>query len=105
MSLLLVKEVIMPTKYSDFADIFSEKSANVHSKQIGVNEHAIKLENNKQPLYRPIHSLGPVDLKTLKIYIKTNLANGFIRASKLPESAPILFIHKPNSSLYLCVNY
>ena len=43
-----------------------------------INEYAIKLEEDKQPLFRLIYSLGPVELKTLKIYIKTNLANSFI---------------------------
>ena len=103
MALLLAKEVTVPAKYSDFADVFLEKSANLPSKQTGVNKHAIKLEESKQPSYRPIYSLGLVELNTLKIYIKTNLANGFIRTLKLPASAPILFVHKPNGSFCLCV--
>ena len=44
-------------------------------------------------------------LKTLKAYIKTNLANGFIRSSKSPTGAPILFDQKSNNSLRLYVNY
>ena len=35
-----------------------------------INKHAIKLEKSKQSLYGPIYSLGPVELKTLKIYRK-----------------------------------
>ena len=56
----------------------------------GMNEHAIKLEKGKQPPFGPIYSPGPVELETLKIYIKTNLANGFIRPSKSPTGAPTL---------------
>ena len=41
----------------------------------------------------------------LKTYIKTNLANGFIRLSKSPARAPIFFDRKPNRSLRLCVDY
>ena len=41
----------------------------------------------------------------LKTYIKTNLANGFIRPSKSPAGAPILFDKKPDGSLRLCVDY
>ena len=70
-----------------------------------MNEHAIKLKEGKQPLFVPIYSLGPVALETLKTYIETNLANGFIRPSKSPARALILFDKKPNKSLYLCVNY
>ena len=41
----------------------------------------------------------------LKIYIQTNLANGFIRPSRLPANAPILFICKKDGSFWLCVDY
>ena len=70
-----------------------------------MNEHAIKLEKGKQPLFGPIYSLGPVELEMLKTYIKTNLANGFIRPSKFPAGAPILFDRKPDGSFRLCVDY
>ena len=36
--------------------------------------------------------------------MKTNLANGFIKASKLLTGVPILFFYKLNSSLRLCVD-
>ena len=105
MVLVLVKEVIVPDNYSDFADVFLEKLANVLLKRIGVNKHAIKLEEGKQPSYMPIYSLGPVEFKTLKIYIKIILGNGFIRASKIPAGTPILFVCKADGSLWLYVNY
>ena len=80
MALLLAKKVTVPAKYTDFADVFSNESANILPEQIGVNEHAIKLEEGKQPSYELIYNLEPIELKTLKTYIKTNLANGFICA-------------------------
>ena len=101
----MTKEVTMPTKYLDFADVFLEKLANILSKRTGENEHAIELQKGKQPPYGPIYSLGPIEFKTLKTYIETNLANGFIQASKSPASSPILFICKSNNSLCMCVNY
>ena len=70
-----------------------------------MNEHAIKLEEGKQPPFSPIYSLGPVELKTLKTYIKINLANGFIWPFKSPAGALILFDRKPDRSLRLCVDY
>lgn len=103
--LFLAKEVTIPAKYLDFADVFSKKSAEVMPERIGFNKHTIKLEEGKQPLYAPIYSLGLVELKTLKIYIETNLANGYIKASKSLTSALILFVHKPNNSLCLYINY
>ena len=105
LALLLIKEVIMPTEYSDFADVFSEKLANVLLERTGANDHAIELEKGKQSPYGLIYSLDPVELKTLKAYLKTKLANGFIWILKLPANAPILFVRKPDNSLHLCVDY
>ena len=39
-------------------------------KLAGINHQAIDLIENKQTLYSPIYSLGPVELETLKTYIK-----------------------------------
>ena len=71
----------------------------------GMNEHAIELEEAKQSPFEPFYSLGSVELETLKTYIKTNLANGFICPSKSPVGAPILFDRKPDGSFRLCVDY
>lgn len=70
-----------------------------------IKEYAIDLELNKQPSYKSIYNLGPVELKTLKTYIEINLANKFIQPFKFPIETPILFIKKPNESLRLYVNY
>ena len=105
LALLLTKEVTVQTEYPDFANVFIEKSANILSERTGVNKQAIELAKGKQPLYRPIYNLGSVEFKSLKTYIKNNLANGFIRASKSPAGALILFVQKPSGSFRLCVNY
>ena len=105
MTLLLAKNVTFLDKYSDLANVLLEKSANVLTKQTKVNKYTIKLEKGKQPPYGPIYSLESVVLKTLKTYIKTILANAFIRALKSLAGAPIRFIRKPNGSFCLYVNY
>ena len=93
------------TEYFDYSNVFSAKNAVKLLENTQMNEHAIKLEEDKQPLFRPIYSLGPVLLETLKIYIETNLANGFICLSKSPTEALILFDKKLDRSLRLCVDY
>ena len=70
-----------------------------------LNRHAIKLEYDKQPLYGPFYSLGPVKLETLKTHIKIHLKTGFIQPSKSLAGAPILFNKKFDNSFRLCVNY
>ena len=64
-ALVLAEKVIVPAKYSDFANVFLEKSANVFPEQTEANEHAIKLEEGKQLPYGPIDCLGLVEFKTL----------------------------------------
>ncbi len=102
---LLTEEVTILAKYLDYTDVFLKDSAAELLKQTDLNEHAIDLIESKQPLYRFIYSLGPVELKILKTYIETNLANSFIRPFKSPAEAPIFFVKKPDGSLRLCVNY
>ena len=92
-------------KYVDYADIFLFDLAIKLSKNIGIIEYAIKLQNNNQPPYRPIYNLGPVEQETLKTYIKTHLKTGFIQPSKSPVDALILFDKKADVSLWLCVDY
>ena len=92
-------------KYSDYSDVFLTENTAELPENTGMNEHAIKLEEGKQPSFGLIYSLGPVELETLKTYIETNLANGFIRLFKSPAGAPILFDRKLNGSLRLYVDY
>ena len=95
----------VPAEYSDYSNVFSAENAAELPENTGMNEHAIKLEEGKQPPFGPIYSLGPVELETLKTYIETNLANGFIRPSKSPAGALIFFDRKPDGSLRLCMDY
>ena len=102
---LVSEEAKIPVEYSDFSDVFSPDSAVEIPEHTGINDHPIDLVDGKQPPYGPIYSLGPVELETLKTYIETNLASGFIRPSQSPAGAPILFIRKKDGSIRLCVDY
>ena len=95
----------VPVEYSDYCNVFSAENAAELPENTGMNEHAIELEKGKKLPFGSIYSLGLVELETLKTYIETNLVNGFIRPSKSPAGAPILFNRKPDRSLRLCVNY
>ena len=93
-ALLVAEEVKIPTKYSDFSNVFLKEKALILLKVTELNQHAIKLQEGQQSSYGLIYNLGPIELKMLKTYIKTNLANGFIWPSKLPADALILFVRK-----------
>ena len=92
-------------EYFDYSNVFSAKNTVELPENAGINEHAIELKKGKQSPFGPIYSLGPVELETLKTYIKTNLVNGFIWPSKSPTGASILFDKKPDKSLRFCVDY
>lgn len=56
-----------------------------------INDHTIDLEASKH-LPKTIYGLGPLELGTLKIYIKINLVHWFVRLFKSPTRTPILFM-------------
>ena len=76
--LLLIKNMKILIKYLDFLEVFSKKKALVLPKMIKLNQYIVKLEKDKQLFSKLIYSLSLIKLKMFKIYIKINLANGFI---------------------------
>ena len=106
-SSLITKEAPIKvfTKYSNFADVFTLDLAFELPKYTRINDHNIELVNGQQLPYESIYSLEPVELETLKAYIKINLVNGFIKPSMSPASAQIFFDQKSNGFLLLCVDY
>lgn len=85
--------------------MFSKKLAKILPKQTNINKYSIKLENNKQLLYKQIHSLGPMKLEIFKTYLENNLANNFIQLFKFPVDASSLFFQRINNISFLCVDY
>ena len=104
---LITKEAVtkVSDKYINLVDVFSPDLASELPKYTEINDHAIELVNCQQPPYKPIYSLGLVEMETLKAYIEINLANRFIRSSKSPADSLILFDWKSDSFFWLCVNY
>lgn len=72
---------------------------------ISMIKYVIKLIEDKKLSCKPIYALSPMELGTLKIYIKTYLKTGFIWPSKSSASVPIFFDKKLDGSFCLCVNY
>lgn len=75
------------------------------SKNISINEYAIKLVERKQPFYGLIYALSPVKFENLKPYIKTYQKTWFICLSKSSVGRPILYNKKPIDSFCVCINY
>ncbi len=58
----------------------------------GMIEHGIELVEGKQPRYGPIYTLSPVELETLKTYIKTHLKIDLFDLLSLLLEPPTFFI-------------
>ena len=94
----------IPAKYSEFVEAFSKTKADTLAPHRSI-DHAIDLEPGCKIPYGRIYNLSDAERKTLKAYIETNLANGFIQRSSSPAAAPILCAKKKDGGLRLCVDY
>jgi len=63
-----------------------------------VNDISIDLIPGGQLYYGPIYSLTVEEMKALREYLKENLHKGFIRKSRSPAGAPVLFVRKHDGS-------
>ena len=95
----------VPLEYSDYSNIFSVKNVIELLKNIGINEHAIKPEENKQSLFDLIYSLRPVELKILKPILKLIWLTALFSLLNLLLEHLFFFNRKSNKSLCFCVNY
>lgn len=64
--------VTIAAEYSNFVDIFSKKSVTILSEYTEINIFAIDLKQYKQAPYGYIYTIGPVERRILKRYIKIN---------------------------------
>ena len=67
--------------------------------------HVIDLKEGIRLPYGPIYALSERELRILRDYFTKKEAINWIRHSKLPAKAFILFVSKPDGSLRLCVDY
>jgi len=90
--------------YRDLKVVFEKKEA---EKLPPHREYDISIEliPGGQLYFGPIYSLTVAELKALREYIDENMKKKFIRKSKSPAGAPVLFVKKHDGSLRLCVDY
>src|SRR2546423_2800617 len=88
-----------------FSDVFSTHHAESLAPHRGETDLAIDIQEGKHPPYGPLYPLSPAELEALREYLEENLRKGFIRLSKSPAGAPILFVPKHDGTLRLCVDY
>ena len=94
----------IPAVYSEFVDVFCKANAETLAPHRSI-DHAIDLEGGLKLTYGRIYNLLEFELRTLKAYIETNLANGFIQRSSSSAAALNLFNKTKDGGLRLCVDY
>nr|CAD1821581.1 unnamed protein product [Ananas comosus var. bracteatus] len=68
-------------------------------------DHAIELKPGAKPPAKAPYCMAPPELEELQRQLKDLLDAGFIRPSKAPYGAPVLFQRKSDGSLRLCIDY
>jgi len=68
-------------------------------------DHAIELVLGSAPKSSKVYPLSLVEQKELNSFLEKNLCTGQICPSKSPMAAPVFFIKKKNSSLWLVQDY
>ena len=96
------RETRLPAYLKDFEDVCDPEAAGELPEQGGF-EHAIETEGN--PPYGPLYNLSETQLAALREYLTDSLRKGWIRPSKSPAGAPILFVPKKDGGLRLYVDY
>jgi len=94
----------LPDELSEFIDVFSETEASKLPPHRPY-DCEIQLKPNSKLFYGPIYPLTEKETAALKEYISENLRKGFIRKSKSPAGAPVLFVPKKDDDLRMCVDY
>src|SRR3979490_1293729 len=94
----------IPKEYHDFSDIFSRACANTVALHWPY-DLKIELEDGTSPPFGPIYSLSQSELKMLQEFLDEHISMGFICPSRSPGGAPVLFAHKKDGSLRLCIDF
>ncbi|CAM8951311.1 unnamed protein product [Rhodiola kirilowii] len=68
-------------------------------------DHAIELESGARPPAMAPYRMAPPELAELRRQLKELLEAGFVRPSKAPFGAPVLFRKKKDGSLRMCIDY
>lgn len=73
-------------------------------------DHAIELEQDeygreRDVPYGPLYSMTKEELLVLRKTLTDHLEKGWIRVSRSPAGAPVLFVRKPGGGLRFCVDY
>lgn len=88
----------IPPEYHNLHEVFSKTSSNKLLEH-GPSDMHIEFKEGLKPKNTGVRPMSPLELEELRRYLKENLDEGWIRRSKSPVSAPIVFAQKKDGSI------
>jgi hypothetical protein len=89
---------------SEFTDVFPSQLPSHLPPRRDV-DHRIELTQSTPPTLRSVYRMSSTELDELKKQLDELVASGFIKPSKSPFGAPVLFVKKKDGSMRMCVDY
>jgi hypothetical protein len=68
-------------------------------------DHAIEVMSGVAFLAKAPYQMNHEELKEFKVQLEKLFAKGYIKPSKSPYGPPVLFVHKKDGTLRMCVDY
>jgi hypothetical protein len=68
-------------------------------------DHTIEVMPGVAPPAKAPYRMNHEELRELKVQLEKLFAKGYIKPSKSPYGAPVLFVHKKDGTLRMCVDY
>ncbi len=68
-------------------------------------DHVIEVMPGVAPPAKAPYRMSHEELKELKVQLEELLTKGYIKLSKSSYGAPVLFVHKKDGTLRMCVDY
>src|SRR4051812_36040025 len=89
---------------SEFSDVIADELPHRLPPRREV-DHRIELLPESSPPSKPTYRMSPRELDELKKQLAELTDRGFIRPSKSPYGAPVLFVKKHDGTMRMCVDY
>jgi len=98
-----IKEMV-PKKFLKWRKVFGKvESERMLTRKIW--DHAIDLKETFKPPKGKIYSLSKNEREEVQNFMEDQLRKGYIRPSKLPQTLPVFFVGKKDSSKRMVMNY
>lgn len=94
----------IPTEYQDLHEVFGEEYSN-ELLEHRISDMKIEFKEGQEPGNTSLRPMLPIELEELQSCLEENLSKGWIRRSKSPVSASVVFAWEKDRSIRVCIDY